>query len=283
MCMSYTQIDKKVIVDNFAPTRAYSLKEIRNKLKLSKKLSDKMLMDTLTKYCNMNKAGRGYILTVKPDTTFIDCVRYKITQNDKHKQYKEYYSYDALSEILYGEKIRDLLLSAEPEPYRYIKKKARIDAAQIISDYNIRKVLGSIVCTLGCKKGDLVEVAHMIQRSSGEVTPASSEETIKIKAILQTTQWAKGTHQQIQLRIKEEALLGDGSYAGALHCFQLSPPKAKISDDDLNRKIRLHLYNQLNAIYKTHQEEYDPDVKLVLNKWGRYQLGLGPDYSFAKG
>lgn len=281
--MSYTQINKKVIVDNFAPTRAYSLKEIRSKLKLSKKLSDKVLMDALNKCCDMNKAGRSYTLTVKPDASFIDCVRYKITQNDKHKQHKKYYSYDDLSVVLFGGKIRNLLLPAEPEPYKYIKKKARVDAAQIISDYNIRKVLGGIVCDLGHKKGDRVEAVHMIQRPSGEVVPASSDEAFKIKAILQTTRWTKGTYQQIRTRIKEEALLGDGSYAGVHHHFQLSSPKVEISEDDLNRKIRLHLYNQLNAIYKKHQEEYDPDVKLVLNKWGRYQLGLGPNYSFAKG
>lgn len=281
-CLSYTQIDKNIIAKCFSPTRDYTLEEIRNKLKVSKKLSDKVLIDTLNKYCEVNKTDRNYNLVIKPDNTFIDCVRYKITQSDSHKQRREYYSYDALSEILYGERIQSLLLSADPEPYKYIKKKARIDASQIISDYNIRRVLGGVVCDLGLKKEDSVEAVHIIQRPSGEVTPASSEEASEIKAILQSTQWAKGTYQQIQDRIKEKVLPDGGSYAGVVHRFQLSSPEIKISDNDLNQKIRLHLYSRLVAIYEKHQEEYDPDVKLVLNKWGRYQLGLGSDYSFAK-
>jgi hypothetical protein len=281
-CLSYTQITKKIITDNFVPTRGYTLEEIRDKLRLSKKLSDKVLIDTLSKYCNINKAGRNHFLAIKPDNTFIDCVRYRIILQSKEMG-NHYHSCNAICKMLYEKRITDLLPSNEYDLYKFFTKAARKEADEIISERNIRRYISDVIYRLERKDGDSIDKVHVIW-SSGETRPANIDELRTINSVLESF-GKRGSAKDYPLLKKEiEAHLSlseDEAYGGVVYGFHLAAPTISISDDAVSQKIRLHLYNDFKKKYESNLQ-CSPITKEIINKWGRYQLGLGYDFSYAK-
>lgn len=283
MCTPCSNINKKIIANNFVPSRGYTLQEVRSKLKLSKKLSDDTLVEVLRKYCDVSKSGRKYLLSVKPDATYIDCVRNKISANMGTFKSK-FYTYNALSEVLYDKGLNQLSLPAEPELYKFFKKEARTDAEKIINGYNISKILAQDVANLQKSNNDTVIQKYLIRTSKGAMRHSTDLETSKIFTVLQSFKWGDGNvkYQKAIAEVNNNLLTNGEQYKGAIFNFSLKPTSLPIGKDEIDTQLRLHLYNSLYKKYKDNEDKYDPVTKQIINKWGRYQLGLGAGFSFVK-
>lgn len=290
-CTPCDKITGELIEESFVPAKEYSLQEIRDKLHISKKLKDSTLLLSLNKVCNIAvidggefslrpKKSMKMLIEAKPENTFMDCVRHRLLVNDYGDQ-TPYYSYNDLSMLLYGKRMSELCVSKAPELYKHIEKPYQAMTSEIINEYNILRTLGEIVKNIDRNKSEEVTTVRFAKTSSGTYRELTFSEEEKIKSIIcSTSPWRSYESYNDVIKKINEVLSSEETYGYVKKSFRLKIPDIVMSEEEVSIKIKANLYNHLMKIYWKDTDQH-PMVKKVINKWARYQLGLGSDFRFA--
>lgn len=288
-----SDITRSTIADNFTPTRGYTISEIRKRLHLHARLKDDKVLETLGEICyiapykrkkceRMGTNEPRYTLQPKPEVSYMDCIRHKIIQYT-HNDENVYCTYNQLSQILYGMDIKEMELDDDPVWYSTFSAQVKKEAKEIVNNNTIRMSLGSVIQKLGKTKGTTIQRVHLIEVDNGSRF-SDAQETVAIDSIMRKMSWNQKGHEQkfrtAMLDVNEKVLANKGKYQCAAYSFKLKDPHLTISEEEIDMRIRLHLYKRLVAKYYS-KGTYNMRTKEVVNRWGRYQLGLGKDFSYA--